>query len=72
MKKLIQSFTAQDKNGKKYQIDCYQTFHTSHTWDGPETLAGMKEYRYGTGAVNVIDENTFQILQTDTEVKKIR
>ena len=72
MKKLINSFTAQDQNGKKYKIDCYQTFHTHRTLEGTETLDGLKEYRCGTGAVNVIDDNTFQILQIDTEVKKIR
>ena len=71
MKKLINSFAAQDQNGKKYTIDCYQTFTTHRTLSGTETLAGMKEYHCGTSAVNVIDENTFQILQTDTEVKKI-
>lgn len=72
MKKLINSFNAIDANGKIYRIDCYQTFHTSRTLSGElETLGGRKEYRCGTGPVNCINDNTFQIVMSDTEVKKV-
>ena len=72
MKKLINSFKAIDENGKQYRIDCYQTFHTSRTLSGTaETLAGLKEYRCGHDAVSCIDANTFEILRSETMVKKV-
>lgn len=72
MKKLTNSFNAIDANGKTYRIDCYQTLHTSRTLSGhSETLGGLKEYRCSVGAVNCIDDNTFEIVATQAQVKKV-
>lgn len=71
MKKHIGSFNAADANGKIYKIDVYQHFVVSRSLNSTETSPGRKEYRFGTGPVNLIDDQTFQIVHTDTEVKKV-
>jgi hypothetical protein len=72
MKKLIDKFTAIDSTGNEYMISCYQTFITTRPLSGEtETLGGMKEFRCDSGPVNRIDDNTFQIVATQTEVKKV-
>ena len=72
MKKLVDRFTAIDPTGNKYTVECYQTFHTSRTLSGnSETLGGLKEYRCSVGAVNCIDDNTFEIVATQAQVKKV-
>lgn len=72
MKKLINSFNAVDKSGNIYRINCYQTLVTSRTLSGSsQTLGGLKEFRCDNGPVNMIDDNTFEIVATKTEVKKV-
>lgn len=72
MKKLVDRFIAIDSNGNKHTISCLQEFRTQTYLSGSsETLAGLKEYRCESGAVNMIDDNTFEIVATQAQVKKV-
>lgn len=72
MRKLTKSFNAIDTNGKIYRIDCYQEFVTSKTLSGKSaTLAGMEEYWCAGSPVTPTDDQTFQIVGSNTQVKKV-
>ncbi len=72
MKKLVDRFIAIDSNGNKHTISCLQEFKTQTYLSGSrQTFAGLKEYRCESGPVNMIDDNTFKIVATQTEVKKV-
>lgn len=72
MKKLIDRFTAIDSTGNKYTISCYQEFRTYKSLSGQSRpVPGIKEYRCELGAVNMIDDNNFEIVATQTEIKKV-
>ena len=69
--KLLESFTAVDAHGKKYKIDLFQEHREIRTLNGTDHLPGMKFYACGTSKVTNIDDHTFHIISTDTEVKKV-
>lgn len=72
MRKLVDRFTAVDEKGNKHTISCFQEFRTQTYLSGnSETSAGLREFRCDSGAVNMIDDNTFEIVATQTEVKKV-
>lgn len=73
MKKLIETFTAVDENGKTYKIDYYQTCDTSSSLNSPnDYLRGFDEYVCGSSAVSHIGGDVFHIARLDTQVKKVR
>lgn len=72
MKKVVDRFIAIDAKGNKHTISCLQEFRTQKYLDGSSsTSAGLREFRCDSGAVNMIDDNTFEIVATQTEVKKV-
>lgn len=72
-KRLMRTITAQDENGQKYEIYEHQTFIETRELgsDKVSELAGLKELSCNLGAVNLVNETTFQIVATDTQVKQV-
>ena len=71
MIRMIDQFTATAETGETFTIQLWQEFITVDSLGGRETLPGLKSLRTDTGQnVNYIDENTFQIVQTDMIVRR--
>lgn len=72
-KRLMRTITAQDENGQTYEIYEHQTFIETRELgsDKYSELAGRKELSCNLGPVNLINETTFQIVATDTQVKQV-
>lgn len=64
-----------DDEGNRYTVVIYQSFKTFRPLSGPpRKVPGIKDARLlGGGHVNVSDDemNTFQILETDTIIRRI-
>lgn len=73
MEKEIRRFIAETDDGEKFTIIEYQNFTTHRPINGPsQTIPGLKRLTLLDGShVNMIDEETFQIVQTDQIIRKI-
>lgn len=72
MNKLIESFKAADADGNIYTIELYQEYKTIKTLSGnTQLIPGMQHYSCGLYTVSPSGGQTFQIMEIDTEVKKI-
>ena len=72
MKKLVDRFIAVDNIGNKHIISCYKDIRTQTYLSGrQELVVGIPEFRCNSGAVNMIDDNTFEIVATQAQVKKV-
>lgn len=68
MKRLIETFLAEDSVGNRYQIEHYQKL----TKQKGLTLHGERTYLWRGNAVSAEGDDLFHIETLDTEVKRIR
>lgn len=71
MEKHVRRFGVLDKRGLKVFIDEYQEFIDVTTKDSTtrEFIGGLKRLEIsGRGAVNMIDDNTFEIVSTGEQL----
>lgn len=71
---LIDTFEAVDDHGTSYTIHCFQEFIKTELLDGSISItkAGPPSLDNPEfGPVSSLDDNTFEILRTNTVVKKI-
>lgn len=66
-------FWVEDDSGGRYQIVAWHMMLDATTIDGKAPFPGMMSYRTADGAcARRIDEDTFEIVRTDTVVHRIR
>lgn len=72
MKKLISRIACKDDTGQTYVLEEWQEqIPAGHLDDPNATTPGMKQLILSTGGrVNYIDEDTFEIVQTDTIIRR--
>lgn len=66
--KLIETFNAVDDSGQEYKINLYQEYILS---DGDRIPSFRRLQQPDGGAVNMIDESTFELVQSETIVKRL-
>lgn len=70
--KLIDRFKAIDEEGTIYTINCFQEYMRTESFNGTSVVKGLKRFETsGFDHVNRIDDNTFEIISTETIVKKV-
>jgi hypothetical protein len=66
-------YVAQTEGGERHVVIEFTEYIDVGGKDGPEQIPGMKELRLeGGGRVNYIDDDTFEIVQSRTILKRVR
>jgi hypothetical protein len=69
---MIDKFKAQSDDGATYTVHEFQEFVATGTKDGDDWIPGLKELKLNDGSrLNLIDENTFEIVQSGTILRRV-
>jgi hypothetical protein len=72
MKKLVETFTAVDAKGNRYEIKKETPVDTTNYIDGhTDTYLKRPKFTYKGNPINLVRENVFYIIDLDTEVTKV-
>ena len=72
-KQITDQFWAEDETGQRYRIIATQTVYRSETLEDIAQYTGGTEYKIlDAGWVNDLGDDTFQIVGTDTRIRRIR
>lgn len=72
MKKLVETFTAVDAKGNRYEIKKETEMLTTQYLDGhSETLPLRPKFTYKGNPISMVSDDVFHIIQLDTQVTKV-
>ena len=71
--RLNREIICADDEGNRYTVQEWQRMRELRPLNGPvQKVPGMKSLRTTSGLhVNYIDENTFEIVETDTTIRRV-
>ena len=72
MKKLVETFTAVDAKGNRYEIKKETEMRTTKYIDGhSETFPLLPKFTHKGNPINLVSDDVFYIIDLDTQVTKV-